>query len=193
MDIVCPYSWSEDPAPVDAENCDDCGLLQHRTRIIWGEGNPKASIMIILDNPGAREDREGSPYVCGTRQALQQAAYTVGFQEEDLYITYILKRRPVKAYDKLRTREICMKHLHQQIDTISPQLIFCLGNVAVSSYFGDADAEVKSLRQKWSSPRGIKTAVSYHPLAVRRRPNLMSYFVEDWTFLRTAYLNYAGK
>src|SRR5690606_27418989 len=151
MDIVCPYSWSEDPAPVDTENCDDCGLMQHRTRMIWGEGNPKASIMIILDNPGAREDREGSPYVCGTRQALQQAAYTVGFQEEDLYITYILKRRPIKAYDKLRTREICMKHLHQQIDTISPQLIFCLGNVAVSSYFGDADAEVKSLRQKWRS------------------------------------------
>lgn len=27
--------------------------------MVWGEGNPAAPIMIILDNPGAREDREG--------------------------------------------------------------------------------------------------------------------------------------
>ncbi|MEK5389445.1 uracil-DNA glycosylase family protein [Margalitia sp. FSL K6-0131] len=41
--------------------------------MIWGEGNPNGDIYVILDNPGAREDREGNPFVCGTRQTLQQA------------------------------------------------------------------------------------------------------------------------
>ncbi len=113
MEEVCPYVWTEDCTPANVKNCADCGLVHHGSRMIWGEGNPQAPIMIILDNPGAREDREGSSYVCGTRQTLQQTAYSVGFKEEDLYVTYILKRRPVKAYDKERTREICMKHLYE--------------------------------------------------------------------------------
>jgi len=144
--------------------------------------------MVILDNPGAREDRDGSNYVCGTRQTLQQAAYSVGFKEADLYVTYILKRRPVKAYDKSFTRDICMKHLYTQLDTMPPKLILCLGNVAVSSFFGDMDAEVKGLRQKWSTPRGYMTTASYHPLAVRRRPNLRASFLNDWEFLKKEYL-----
>lgn len=188
MEEVCPYIWNEDSPPPNVENCADCGLIHHRSRMIWGEGNPKAPIMIILDNPGAREDKDGSSYVCGTRQSLQQAAYSVGLKEDDLYVTYILKRRPVKAYDKSRTREICMKHLNAQLDAMSPKLIFCLGNVAVSSFFGDDDAEVKGLRQKWSTPRGIMTTASYHPLAVRRRPNLRSNFLSDWEFLKSGYL-----
>ena len=38
--------------------------------MICGEGNSDAPIMIILDNPGAREDREGNPNVCGTYSKL---------------------------------------------------------------------------------------------------------------------------
>lgn len=188
MEEECPYIWNEDGVPANVENCADCGLIHHRSRMIWGEGNPQAPIMILLDNPGAREDREGSSFVCGTRQTLQQAAYSVGFKEADLYVTYVLKRRPVKAYDKSLTRDICMKHLDAQLDRMSPKLIFCLGNVAVSSFFGDVEAEVKGLRQKWSSPRGYRTTVSYHPLAVRRRPNLRASFLNDWEFLKNEYL-----
>ncbi|WP_139492702.1 uracil-DNA glycosylase family protein [Brevibacillus dissolubilis] len=137
MEASCPSIWPEEKTPDDVANCTDCGLYTHGSRMIWGEGNPHAPIMIVLDNPGAREDREGNPFVCGTRETLQKAAYEVGVSAEDLYVTYILKRRPVKAYDKERTRE--------------------------------------------------KTTVSYHPLAVRRRPNLWKYFMEDWRFLVEAY------
>lgn len=191
MSDFCSKIWPEEPTPINLKDCRDCGLYEHGTRMVWGEGNSSASIMIILDNPGAREDREGSPYVCGTRQTLQQTTHEVGLDMEDLYMTFILKRRPTHAYNKARTRLICIQHLEQQIEMKKPALIICLGNVAVQSFFQDPDADVKSLRGKWHNIRGYETAVAYHPLAIRRRPNLQALFMEDWQFIaeRYAHLN----
>lgn len=61
----------EEQAPKGIEHCELCELSKQRNRVIWGEGNTKASLMMIMDNPGAREDREGNPYLCGTRETLQ--------------------------------------------------------------------------------------------------------------------------
>ncbi|WP_156289320.1 uracil-DNA glycosylase [Oceanobacillus salinisoli] len=183
MSNFCPNIWPEEPVPNKVKTCDKCGLIEHGSRMIWGEGNPNARIMVILDNPGAREDRDGNPFVCGTRQTLQKAASKVGFRTDDLYVTYILKRKPTRAYDKEKTREICMMHLDDQLQEKKPAFILCLGNVAVQSFFQDEEAEVKSLRGTMHNIRGMKTTVAYHPLAVRRRPNLWSLFLDDWQYL----------
>lgn len=187
MTNFCPSLWPEEPTPEQLRDCGECGLIQHGSRMVWGEGNPKAPIMVILDNPGAREDREGAPFVCGTRQALQEAVHQVGLDKDDLYITYILKRKPVRAYDKERTREICMGHLKEQLQVKHPAFIVCLGNVAVQSFFQDPEVDVKSLRSKLHQVQGFQTAVGYHPLAVRRRPNLWTMFIGDWTFIADQY------
>jgi DNA polymerase len=155
--------------------------------MIWGEGNSEAPIMIILDNPGAREDKEGSPYVCGTRQTLQEAANHAGLVPEDLFVTYILKRRPVRAYDKEKTREICIGHLKEQLESKKPSLILCLGNVALQSFLEYPLAEVKNMRGRWTEVHDIPLTVGYHPLAVRRRPNLWPSFLEDWKLLANRY------
>lgn len=183
----CLKVWPEEEPPSDVENCTDCGLITHGSRLIWGEGNPNAPILILLDNPGAREDRDGNSFICGTRQTLQKAAYEAGFHDHDLYVTYVLKRRPKKAYDKSVARELFMQYLLDQLQSKSPRFVFCLGNVATQSFFAEREAEVKNLRQEWHSPRGVKTAVSYHPLAVRRRPNLWPNFIADWRFLAASY------
>jgi uracil-DNA glycosylase len=185
----CPELWPEEPTPQNLIDCRECGLYEHGTRMVWGEGNPVAPIMVILDNPGARENRVGNPMVCGTRHSLQQAAMNVGLKMDDLYVTYILKRRPMRAYEKEQVREICMMHLEQQLQQKKPELIVCLGNVAVQSFFHKPEAEVKTLRGIWHNVQGYKTAVAYHPLAVRRRPNLWSMFLEDWTFVAEKYQN----
>jgi len=184
-----PAPWSEDPPPKDLLDCKKCGLYKHGSRMIWGEGNPLAPIVIILDNPGAREDKEGKQYVCGTRETMQQAAYSVGLNESDLYVTYILKRQPKRKYDKERTRNICIEHLQIQLLEKQPNLIFCLGNVAVQSFLQNPNSDVKSLRGKIHSINGYKIAVAYHPLAVRRRPNLSKVFMDDWRLVANYYFN----
>jgi DNA polymerase len=187
MTEFCPIALPEEPTPEQLKNCEDCGLYQHGTRMVWGEGNPEAPVLVLLDNPGAREDLEGNPFVCGTRQTFQLAANDAGLQMDDLYITFILKRKPVRGYDKIQTRQICMQHLEQQLQEKKPSLILCLGNVAVQSFFRNPEAEVKSLRGSWHDVQGYPTAVAYHPLAIRRRPNLRSLFLQDLVFVAERY------
>lgn len=122
MDEKCLTIWPEEKPPPEVENCMDCGLYKHGSRMVWGEGNPTAPIMILLDNPGARESRDGSPFICGTRETLQKAALTVGLSEKDLYVTYVLKRRPTRKYDKTEARAVCMQHLFAQLESKAPQL-----------------------------------------------------------------------
>lgn len=124
MSDFCPVPWPEEPTPENFKTCRECGLYEHGSRMVWGEGNPEAPIMIILDNPGARENREGNQFVCGTRQTLQQAANDVGLKMDDLYVTFILKRRPIRSYDKDRVRQTCMIHLNQQLQAKQPAFIF---------------------------------------------------------------------
>jgi|SRR5690625_3723191 len=175
-----PVPWPEDPTPENVVDCTKCGLYEHGSRMIWGEGNPNASIVILLDNPGAREDKVGKEFVCGTRQTLQETAHKVGLTVDDLYVTYVLKRRPRRKYDKEKTRTICINHLRKQLFDKQPSLLFCLGNVAVQSFFQNEEVDVKALRGKVHHVNGYQVAVAYHPLAVRRRPNLWPGFLEDW-------------
>lgn len=179
MSNFCPKMLAEEPTPDHLINCKECGLYEQGTRMVWGEGDPEAPIMIILDNPGAREDRSGESFICGTRQTLQEVANEAGLDINDLYVTFILKRKPVRAYDKELVRRICMGHLEQQLQEKKPKLILCLGNVAVQSFFQNPEAEVKSFRGSWHDVRGFQTSVAYHPLAIRRRPNLRALFLAD--------------
>lgn len=187
MTEFCPITLPEDLVPHQQTGCKECGLYEHGSRMIWGEGNPEAKMMVVLDNPGEREDRDGVPYLCGTRQTMQKTAYQAGFNLHDLYITYILKRRPRKKYDKPATRTICMRHLKHQIEEKRPALILCLGNVAVQSFFNDEEKDVKSLRGTIHEVNGIPTTVAYHPLAIRRRPQLATKFLEDWQTAATYF------
>lgn len=57
--------WPEDapPAGVDVP-----ALREQGGCLVGGAGNPAAATVGVLDNPGAREDAAGRPFVCGTRQ-----------------------------------------------------------------------------------------------------------------------------
>lgn len=182
-----PELWHEDPTPCEVENCQKCALSEQRSRIVWGEGNPNAKVFVLLDNPGAREDKFGTPFVCGTRQTLYSVLTEVGMGENDLYITYVLRCRPMKKYDKELARSTCTKHLNYQLELKAPKLVVCLGNVATQSFLGNSEFEVKSLRGKIDFYHGRATAFSYHPLAVRRRPFLSKLFLEDWRLISSYY------
>ncbi|WP_438446349.1 uracil-DNA glycosylase [Gorillibacterium sp. sgz5001074] len=184
MEPFVPSVWPEALVPAAAEGCVRCALAAQRKRIIWGEGNPEAPVYILLDNPGARETPEGEAFVCGTRQTLQQAAHETGFRQSDLFVTYLLKCRPVRAYDKETARASCLPYLEDQLAARKPKLLFCMGNVALRAYCGDTEAEVKGLRGKLHEIGSQTVAVTYHPLAVRRRPNLYPLFLQDWQLVK---------
>jgi DNA polymerase len=66
---------------------------------------------------------------------------------------------------------------------MQPKFIVCLGDTVVQVMFDDKEAHVKNLRGIWHEILGYPCIVSYHPLAVRRRPNLTRHFLEDLDLL----------
>ncbi len=178
-----PSIWPEDEIPAGADHYRQCELCTQKSRVIWGEGNPKAPVFIILDNPGAREDQGGNAYVCPTRQTLQTALHQANLGPDNVYVTYLLKCKPLRRYDKEEARAFSKPFLIGQIERMRPKFIVCLGDVVVRVMFDDREACVKNLRGRWHTVLGRPCLVSYHPLAVRRRPNLMCRFMEDWNML----------
>lgn len=174
-----PFILTEEPVPSFAMACQRCELSKQRSRVIWGEGNPDAPIFIVLDNPGSRENREGEPFLCGTRETLQQGMSEAGLGIDLVYVSYLLKCRPIRAYNKPLTRETCSSHLKFQLANKKPRILFGLGNIVAQSLFPEQEADVKNYRGRWHIFGGIPIAFSYHPLAVRRRPILMKYFIDD--------------
>ncbi|BFH71626.1 uracil-DNA glycosylase [Paenibacillus dendritiformis] len=177
--------FPEEQAPEGLQHCECCELSKQRTRVIWGEGNPKAKILLILDNPGAREDRQGNPFLCGTRETLQHGMREAGIDTNAVYVTYLLKCRPIRAYNKPEARAACLPHLHLQLLQKQPSVLFGFGNVVAEAIFPQKEnASVKELRGSWHEFEGIPISFTYHPLAVRRRPNLLRFFVEDLKALK---------
>lgn len=136
-------------------------------------------MLVVLDNPGAREDAAGNPFVCGTRQTLQEAAAAAGLPLGSLYVTGVLKCRPRRAYDKEAARAACLPYLGQQLGEYPRRVVIVLGNVALQAFLGDPEADVKSLRGNVITHEGRQVVCGYHPLAARRRPNLFPLLVED--------------
>ena len=44
-------------------NCQECRLASGRTQVVFGSGNPDASIMFVGEAPGFHEDKQGVPFV----------------------------------------------------------------------------------------------------------------------------------
>ena len=95
-----PVIWPEDKLPKEAAAYKECEVCTEKARIIWGEGNPKAPVVIILDNPG-------------TRQTLQTALHRANLAPDDIYITYLLKCRPLRRYHKEGVRAFSKPFLIQ--------------------------------------------------------------------------------
>lgn len=171
--------WPEQSVPPDvAIDCDAFGLGGHG-RLVWGEGDAKAPLIFLLDNPGARETPAGVPYVCGTRLTLRSAATEAVLDVDHIYVTFLIKCQPRRAYDRKKAHSVGLKYLYDQLRTHHPEVLVLFGDVVTRVVTGDETTSVRALRNTEITAYGIPTLVTYHPLAARRRPNLYPLLVDD--------------
>ena len=111
--------------------CTKCDLAATRNNLVFGVGNPHASVMFIGEAPGKNEDLKGEPFVGAAGKLLNEMLERVGISRDDIYIANICKCRPPKNRNP-RTDEIeaCTPWLHEQVASIHPTVIVTLGNFA---------------------------------------------------------------
>lgn len=131
LEAVPDRSWSR--IEKDLTDCQDCGLAEHRTKVVPGSGNPDADLLVIGAGPTRHEDLQGKSFVGGAGNLLNTCLLDAGFERDDVFVTHILKCRPPERQAPTREQlEACSRHLRDQIAHIQPRVIVTLGEFATS-------------------------------------------------------------
>lgn len=173
---------SLDKIRVDLGDCQRCKLWKTRTNIVFGEGNPKAELMIVGEAPGADEDASGRPFVGRAGQLLTKMIEAIQFSREDVYIANILKSRPPDNRNpEADETKACIPFLYRQIAVIRPKLIVTLGNPATQGLLETKVGITKLRGELQDYPRipGIKVIPTFHPAYLLRSPDKKREAWED--------------
>lgn len=172
----------------DLGDCTRCKLHEHRRTIVFGEGNPQASLMFVGEGPGAEEDATGRPFVGRAGQLLDKIIAAIGLRREDVYIANIVKCRPPLNRTPERDEvETCEPFLFRQIKFIRPRVIVALGSPAFQTLLRTRDSITRA-RGEWRELDGIKVMPTFHPAFLLRSPDKKREVWEDMKKVRD-YLN----
>jgi uracil-DNA glycosylase len=180
-----------------ARACRNCPLWENATQTVFGEGNGRARIMLVGEQPGDQEDREGHPFVGPAGRLLDAGLEEAGIDRGQLYVTNAVKHFKWEPRGKRRLhktpaqREIdaCYQWLESEIATVKPLLIVALGATAAKALLGPR-FRITRQRGQVQVREGLPAVMAtYHPsflLRVKDRPEgdeIHGQFVDD---LRTA-------
>jgi DNA polymerase len=154
----------------DLGECTRCRLHKTRNKIVYGVGNPKASLLFVGEGPGHDEDIQGIPFVGRAGKLLTQMIEAMGLRRDDVYIANVVKCRPPENRTPEKDEVVtCSPFLLRQIDAIAPKVIVCLGNVASQSLLGTTKS-ISQYRGQWIDYRGFRLIATYHPAYLLRNP-----------------------
>ncbi|HZB98035.1 MAG TPA: UdgX family uracil-DNA binding protein [Candidatus Sulfotelmatobacter sp.] len=196
-----------------ALRCHGCELWRRGTQTVFGAGAPDAAAMLVGEQPGDQEDRQGQPFVGPAGHLLERAVERAGLDRASIYLTNAVKhfkweprgkRRLHKAPSRVEIAA-CHPWLLAEISAVRPKVIVCLGATAARSVLG---REVRVLRERgeivpWAPPApgaGVaqldaegaveaKAMVTVHPSSILRaqddaREVEMDAFVHDLARIR---------
>jgi uracil-DNA glycosylase family 4 len=182
--IDLPGDRSLEDIRADIGECTRCRLHEHRTNIVFGEGNPAAKLAFVGEGPGADEDRTGRPFVGKAGKLLDKIIEAMGMNREDLYIANVVKCRPpdnrAPERDEAAT---CGPFLFRQLEFIRPKVIVTLGAPALQCLTG-SNLGITKARGHWQEWRGIKVMPTFHPAYLLRSPDKKKETWEDMKKVR---------
>ena len=131
------------------ENFDGCALNQPGARLVFGDGNPEADLMIIGEAPGAEEERQGLPFVGPAGKLLDRMLAAIGRDRGQAYITNMLYwRPPLNRSPTPAEITACQPFLLRHIALVSPKLVVAVGGTAAKALL-DKSTGIMRLRGNW--------------------------------------------
>jgi len=152
-------------------DCQRCKLCSGRTHVVFGVGNPRATLMFVGEGPGRDEDLQGEPFVGRAGQLLTDIITKgIGMKREDVYICNVVKCRPPENRNP-EPDEVaaCEPFLKKQIELVRPEIIVGLGKFAVQTLL-QSKVPITKVRGNWHSYHGIKLMPTFHPAYLLRNP-----------------------
>ena len=163
-----------------AAGCRACGLWARATQTVFGDGSPRARLLIVGEQPGNSEDLEGAPFVGPAGRLLDRALVEAGIDRAGVYVTNVVKhfkwRRAPSGKRRIHEKpdraevEACYPWLQAEVARIKPDLIVCLGATAAQAVIGKDFRVTREHGEVLDSPLGAALG-TIHPSAVLRAPD----------------------
>lgn len=167
-------------------NCQRCKLAKlGRSQVVFGVGNPHASIMFVGEAPGFYEDQKGEPFVGAAGKLLNDLLQSAGLSRSEIYIANVIKCRPPNNRDPEPDEvETCKPFLMEQIGLIKPKLVCTLGNWATQTLM-ERKVGITKVRGQAFYLKDFVLFPLFHPAAALHQGNLMDSLREDFKKLKT--------
>src|SRR6185437_7084012 len=166
-------------------NCERCKLAKlGRSQVVFGVGNPHASIMFVGEAPGFNEDQKGEPFVGAAGKLLNDLLASAGLSRDQIYIANVIKCRPPNNRDPEQYEvETCKPFLMQQIQLIRPKLVCTLGNWATQTLL-ERKVGITKVKTQAFYMKNFVIFPLLHPAAALHQGNLLETLKEDFKKLK---------
>ncbi|MBO0747424.1 MAG: UdgX family uracil-DNA binding protein [Acidimicrobiaceae bacterium] len=160
--------------------CRACPLWEGASQAVPGEGPTDASLMLVGEQPGDQEDRQGVPFVGPAGRVLDDALAAAGLQRNSVYLTNAVKHFKWKPRGKRRLHEkpnrqevsACRPWLDHELALVQPEVLVLLGATAAQALLGSS-FRLTQHRGRILHDTGLAPGVlaTIHPSAILRLPD----------------------
>lgn len=201
-DTAAPYVPQSHELPTlrDAvQRCHGCDIYRNATQAVFGELEAKreaekarADLMMIGEQPGDQEDKEGRPFVGPAGRLLDKCLIEAGIDRRSVYVTNAVKhfkwepRGKLRLHKKPSMHEIhaCRPWLDAELDAVKPKLIVCLGATAAQSLLGSSFRITRAHGELQHIPGLPPIVATMHPSAILRARTDQDRHRDTLTFIQ---------
>jgi uracil-DNA glycosylase len=184
----------------EAAGCRACHLWRPATQTVFGEGSPRARLMLVGEQPGDKEDLAGKPFVGPAGRELDRGLEEAGIERGDAYVTNVVKHFKFEERGKRRIHQTpkrfeidaCGPWLEAELEAVSPDALVLLGAVAAKALLGSSFRVTRHRGELLESELAPIVTATIHPSAILRAPDDESRqsqrraFAEDLAVVRRA-------
>jgi DNA polymerase len=174
-----PASRSLNTLRAANRTCLACPWACKSTQPVFGNGPADAQVILVGEQPGDMEDREGKPFVGPAGKMLRGIIEETGFDDRQIFLTNAVKHfkfeergtRRIHQTPSARDVSVCKPWLISELEAIKPAVLVCLGATAAKSILGNGFRITQSRGQLLASEWCSQTIATYHPSAILRVPD----------------------
>lgn len=156
--------------------CQVCAFCAQTTQVVPGDGDPRARMVLVGEQPGDQEDLAGRPFVGPAGQLLDEALVQSGLPRADLYLTNAVKHFKFEPRGKRRIHQrptpqdigTCRPWLAQELRLIRPKVVVGMGLSAALSLLGKKVRLSDVRGHVFETPLCAKAFITEHPSAILR-------------------------
>jgi DNA polymerase len=194
-----PSTRDLDTLRAAAAGCQACDLWKTGTQTVFGEGSAAADVVLVGEQPGDQEDKQGRPFVGPAGRVLDEALEEAGIDRSKVYVTNVVKhfkwtqqlkskgqgKRRIHKKPNAEEVSACKPWLSAELEAVKPRMLICLGATAAQALLGRSFRVTKYRGHQVDSDLAPMVMATVHPSSILRaaddesRRVEMKRFVED--------------